>query len=206
MLEVFDKLKPGEIVLVEYSSKDDPIPFTTEAVKWADAKKYQVLVTDFFNRVELCLRRTKLEIPQCEELKKAKFIEIGYHEISEVNMVGFLRGDRDLPALVSEYRQIFDKIVSEKFTVVFLFGIERWCIIRDEEIQLINVLATFLGDTRRIAFYFVNRDILNATKPEVLALLEELATTIIEFKKDKRRKLVVTKALNRELEDYEVEL
>ncbi|USS41584.1 DUF257 domain-containing protein [Thermococcus aggregans] len=57
-----------------------------------------------------------------------------------------------------------------------------------------------------MSFYFVNRDILNATKPEVLALLEELATTIIEFKKDKRRKLVVTKALNRELEDYEVEL
>lgn len=206
MLEIFDKLKPGEIVLVEYSSKDDPVLFTTEAAKWADAKKYQVLVTDFFNRVELCLKRTKLEIPQCEELKKAKFIEIGYREISEVNMVGFLRGDRDLSALVSEYRQIFDKMVSEKFTVVFLFGIERWNIIRNEEIQLLNVLATFLGDTHRIAFYIVNRDVLNATSPKALALLEELATTIIEFKKEKRRKLVVTKALNRELEDHEVEL
>lgn len=206
MLEIFDKLKPGEIVLVEYSSKDDPVLFTTEAAKWADAKKYQVLVTDFFNRVELCLKRTKLEIPQCEELKKAKFIEIGYRKISEVNMVGFLRGDRDLSALVSEYRQIFDKMVSEKFTVVFLFGIERWNIIRNEEIQLLNVLATFLGDTHRIAFYIVNRDVLNATSPKALALLEELATTIIEFKKDKRRKLVVTKALNRELEDHEVEL
>jgi len=206
VLEIFDKLKPGEIVLVEYSSKDDPVLFTTEAAKWADAKKYQVLVTDFFNRVELCLKRTKLEIPQCEELKKAKFIEIGYREISEVNMVGFLRGDRDLSALVSEYRQIFDKMVSEKFTVVFLFGIERWNIIRNEEIQLLNVLATFLGDTHRIAFYIVNRDVLNATSPKALALLEELATTIIEFKKEKRRKLVVTKALNRELEDHEVEL
>jgi len=183
MLEIFDKLKPGEIVLVEYSSKDDPVLFTTEAAKWADAKKYQVLVTDFFNRVELCLKRTKLEIPQCEELKKAKFIEIGYREISEVNMVGFLRGDRE-----------------------FLFGIERWNIIRNEEIQLLNVLATFLGDTHRIAFYIVNRDVLNATSPKALALLEELATTIIEFKKEKRRKLVVIKALNRELEDHEVEL
>ncbi|MCD6140521.1 MAG: DUF257 family protein [Thermococcus sp.] len=206
MLEIFDKLKPGEIVLVEYSSKDDPVLFTTEAAKWADAKKYQVLVTDFFNRVELCLKRAKLEIPQCEELKKAKFIEIGYREISEVNMVGFLRGDRDLSALVSEYRQIFDKMASEKFTVVFLFGIERWNIIRNEEIQLLSVLTTFLGDTRRIAFYIVNRDVLNVTSPKALALLEELATTIIEFKKEKRRKLVVTKALNRELEDHEVEL
>ncbi len=206
MLEFFDKLKPGEIVLVEYSSKDDPVLFTTEAAKWADAKKYQVLVTDFFNRVELCLKRTKLEIPQCEELKKAKFIEIGYHKIPEVDVVGFLRGDRDLSALVGEYRQIFDKIVSEKFTVVFLFGIERWNIIRNEEIELLSVLTTFLGDTRRISFYIVNRDVLNATSPKALALLEELATTIIEFKKDKRRKLVVTKALNKELEDHEVEL
>jgi len=206
MLEFFDKLKPGEIVLVEYSSKDDPVLFTTKAAKWADVKKYQVLVIDFFNRVELCLKRTKLEIPQCEELKKAKFIEIGYHKIPEVDVVGFLRGDRDLSALVGEYRQIFDKIVSEKFTVVFLFGIERWNIIRNEEIELLSVLTTFLGDTRRISFYIVNRDVLNATSPKALALLEELATTIIEFKKDKRRKLVVTKALNRELEDHEVEL
>ena len=206
MLEIFDKLKPGEIVLVEYSSKDDPVLFTTEAAKWADAKKYQVLVTDFFNRVELCLKRAKLEIPQCEELKKAKFIEIGYRKIPEVDVVGFLRGDRDLSALVGEYRQIFDKIVSEKFTVVFLFGIERWNIIRNEEIELLSVLTTFLGDTRKITFYIVNRDVLNATSPKALALLEELATTIIEFKKDKRRKLVVTKALNRELEDHEVEL
>lgn len=206
MLEFFDNLKPGEIVLVEYSSKDDPVLFTTKAAKWADVKKYQVLVIDFFNRVELCLKRTKLEIPQCEELKKAKFIEIGYHKIPEVDVVGFLRGDRDLSALVGEYRQIFDKIVSEKFTVVFLFGIERWNIIRNEEIELLSVLTTFLGDTRRISFYIVNRDVLNATSPKALALLEELATTIIEFKKDKRRKLVVTKALNRELEDHEVEL
>ena len=206
MLEFFDKLKPGEIVLVEYSSKDDPVLFTTKAAKWADVKKYQVLVIDFFNRVELCLKRTKLEIPQCEELKKAKFIEIGYHKIPEVDVVGFLRGDRDLSALVGEYRQIFDKIVSEKFTVVFLFGIERWNIIRNEEIELLSVLTTFLGDTRRISFYIVNRDVLNATSPKALALLEELATTIIEFKKDKRRKLVVTKALNKELEDHEVEL
>ena len=206
MLEFFDKLKPGEIVLVEYSSKDDPVLFTTKAAKWADVKKYQVLVIDFFNRVELCLKRTKLEIPQCEELKKAKFIEIGYRKIPEVDVVGFLRGDRDLSALVGEYRQIFDKIVSEKFTVVFLFGIERWNIIRNEEIELLSVLTTFLGDTRKITFYIVNRDVLNATSPKALALLEELATTIIEFKKDKRRKLVVTKALNRELEDHEVEL
>jgi len=206
MLEFFDKLKPGEIVLVEYSSKDDPVLFTTKAAKWADVKKYQVLVIDFFNRVELCLKRTKLEIPQCEELKKAKFIEIGYHKIPEVDVVGFLRGDRDLSALVGEYRQIFDKIVSEKFTVVFLFGIERWNIIRNEEIELLSVLTTFLGDTRKITFYIVNRDVLNATSPKALALLEELATTIIEFKKDKRRKLVVTKALNKELEDHEVEL
>ncbi|KUK18073.1 MULTISPECIES: DUF257 family protein [Thermococcus] len=206
MLEIFDKLRPGEIVLVEYSSKDDPALFTAEAIKWADTKKYQVLVTDLFNRVDLCLKRIKLENLQCEELKKAKFIEIGYHEIPGVNMIGFLRGDRDLSALVKEYHQIFDKMISEKFTVVFLFGIERWNIIRNEEIPFINVLTTFLGDTRRIAFYLVNRDVLNVTSPKAFALLEELATTIIEFKKEKKRKLVVTKALNRELEDHEVEL
>ncbi|USS41230.1 hypothetical protein NF865_03265 [Thermococcus aggregans] len=60
-----------------------------------------------------------------EGLKKAKFVETGYREIPGVNMVGFLNGDRELPALLSEYRQIYDKIVSEKFTVVFAVGIER---------------------------------------------------------------------------------
>ncbi|WP_148206185.1 DUF257 family protein [Thermococcus sibiricus] len=205
MLEFFDKLKPGEIVLVEYSSRDDPTLFVAEIARWADAKKYQLLVTDLFNTVELYLKRANFRGSHCE-LKKAKFIEIGFRKIPEVNMIGFLRGDRELPALVSEYRQIFDKMLSEKFTVVLLFGIERWFIKRNEKIPFVNVLTSFLGDTPRIAFYIVNRDILNIASPGAFALLEDLATTIIEFKKGVRRKIVITKALNRELEDYEMEL
>ncbi|MDK2869292.1 MAG: hypothetical protein PWP39_527 [Pyrococcus sp.] len=82
MIELFDKLKPGEIVLVEYSSKDDPSIIFAEVMKWAEAKGFQTLVTDLFNRVDICLRRIKLEVPECELLKKPKFIEIGYHDIA----------------------------------------------------------------------------------------------------------------------------
>ncbi|MDK2869293.1 MAG: hypothetical protein PWP39_528 [Pyrococcus sp.] len=123
-----------------------------------------------------------------------------------MNLVAFIGGNKPVPALLREYRKVFDKLLEERFTIVFLFGIERWSIIRDEEVQLVNALETFLGDTRRIAFYFVNKDILSVTSLKLLYLLEELATTIIEFKKEEKRKLVVTKALNRVLEGYEVEL
>jgi len=206
MLELFDKLKPGEIVLVEYSSKDDPMVVFAETMKWADVKGYQTLVTDLFNRVDLCLRRMKLEVPECEVLKKTKFIEIGYRELPEVDVVKFIEGDKELPALVREYRKVFDELLGKGFSIVFLFGMERWGLIRNEEISLVNVLGTFLGDTRRIAFYFVSKDVLAGTSSKALSLLEELATTIVELKKEEKRKLVVTKALNRMLEDYEIEL
>lgn len=206
MLEIMNKLKPGEIVLVEYSSKDDPSLFFIEVINWAELRKYQVLITDLFNRIELCLKRMKMRVPHCEALEKAKFIEIGYHELPEVNMVGFLRADRELPALFKAYRELFEEVVSEQFTVILVTGIERWILMRNEGIPFVNVLSTFLGDTRRIAFYFVNRDVLSGNNREVLSLLEDLATTIIEFKKDNKRKLVITKALNTDLEDYEIEL
>ncbi|MCO6040617.1 DUF257 family protein [Thermococcus alcaliphilus] len=206
MLEILNKLKPGEIVLVEYSSKDDPSLFFIETMKWAELRNYQVLITDLLNRIELCLKRVSMKNFQCEALKKANFIEIGYHELPEVNMIGFLRADRELPALFKAYRELFEEVVSKQFTVILVTGIERWILMRNEGIPFVNALSTFLGDTRRIAFYFVNRDVLSGNNREVLSLLEDLATTIIEFKKDNKRKLVITKALNTDLEDYEMEL
>ncbi|KPU63034.1 hypothetical protein EP1X_05650 [Thermococcus sp. EP1] len=206
MWEILDELKPGEIVLVEYPSRVNPSTVFAGAMKWANAKGHQILIIDLFNRLDLCLRWMKIEKLECEALKKAKVVEIGYHEPPDVNVVKFISGDRELPALVSEYRKVYEKLVSEKFTAAFLFGIERYIILRrNEAIPLANVLGTFLGDTRRISFYFVNKDILAGIVPNPLTMIEEIATTIIELKKEKGKvKLCITKAFNRELDGREI--
>lgn len=204
MREIFDRLKPGEIVLIEYSSRVDPLVVFVEAMKWARVKGYQILITDLFNRVDLCLRQMKIGRFEPEALKDVKVIEIGYHKPADVDVVKFISGDRELPVLLSEYGEIYEKIVNKKFTIVFLFGIERYVILRNEAVQLVSVLGTFLGDIRRIAFYFVNRDVLANISPNPLTMLEELASTIIELKKERgKTKLFISKAFAPELDGRE---
>ncbi|USH00995.1 DUF257 domain-containing protein [Thermococcus argininiproducens] len=206
MWEVFTKLNPGEVVLVEYSSKVNPLPVFAEIIKWANARGYQILITDLLNRLELCLRYMKIGKSECKALEKAKVVEIGYREPPEVNVVKFINGDRELPALLSEYKKVYEKLVSEKFTVAFLLGVERYVILRrNDAIKLVSILGAFVGDTRRIAFYFVNKDILEGIIPNPLTMLEELATTIIELEKERGRiRLCITKALNPELDGQEI--
>ncbi|KPU62502.1 hypothetical protein EP1X_08590 [Thermococcus sp. EP1] len=204
MWEILDKIKPGEIVLVEYSSNMNPTRILHDIIKWAKSKEYQVLITDMYNLVELHTYRMKMEGLDMEVLKWAKIIEIGRHEPSVGEVIKFIPVDRELLALLAEYKEVYEEFVSKNFTVVLFFGLERYMLFKNEVMSFVSILERFLGDTRRISIYFVNRDVLTNISPDPLPLLEELATTIMKFQKEaKKIKFTINKALNPELEGYE---
>ncbi|MGQ4833811.1 MAG: DUF257 family protein [Candidatus Asgardarchaeia archaeon] len=112
-------------------------------------------------------------------------VEIGvrkkYYEI-EISKLIDVEGE--LASLTLEYRKIYEEIVSKQFTVIILLGIDKFLLFRDSASTFIDILKEFLGDKRRIAFYLVNVDVLKCISPDPTPLLEEIATTIIEFKSE----------------------
>ena len=204
MWEILDKIKPGEIVMVEYSSNMNPTKILYDILKWGKSKEYQTLITDMYNLIDFHVRRMKMEGLNVEVLKWAKIVEIGRHKPLMGDVIKFIPVDRELLALLAEYREVYEDIVSKGFTLILFFGLERYMLFKNEVIPFASVLETFLGDTRRVAIYFVNKDVLSNISPNPFPLIEELATTIIELQKEtKKMKLTVNKALNSELEGYE---
>ncbi|NJE25567.1 hypothetical protein E3E22_02805 [Thermococcus sp. MV5] len=204
MWEILDKIKPGEIVLIKYSPTVNPTRIIHDIIKWTKSREYQTLITDMYNILDLHLRRMKMEGVDIELLKSVKIIEIGRHKPPMGNVIKFIPVDRELLALLAEYREVYEEVVSKHFTIILLLGLERYMLFKNEVMPFASVLERFLGDTRRIAIYFVNKDVLTDISPNPSPLLEELATTIIELQKDiKKIKLTVNKALNPELEGYE---
>ena len=69
-----------------------------------------------------------------------------------------------------------------------------------EVLSTVNGILSFLGNERRIAFYFINTDLLKTAAPEALPLLEELASTVIRVDVEgKSHKFSIVKSVNKEL-------
>lgn len=66
--------------------------------------------------------------------------------------------------------------------------------------SIVNEILSFTGDERRIAFYFINTDLLKTAAPEALPLLEELASMVIRVGMEgKCHKFSIVKSVNKEL-------
>lgn len=69
-----------------------------------------------------------------------------------------------------------------------------------EVLSTVNGLLSSVGDKRRIAFYFINADLLKTAVSEALPLLEELASTVVRVDMEgKSHKFLIVKSVNKEL-------
>lgn len=184
--EISNKFIPGEIVLVEEKSLINPVDIFLSIINWAKKNEYRILIVDLYNKIDLYLKLMKLHnLPIKSIFEGITVVEIGvrkkYYEI-EISKLIDVEGE--LASLTLEYRKIYEEIVSKQFTVIILLGIDKFLLFRDSASTFIDILKEFLGDKRRIAFYLVNVDVLKCISPDPTPLLEEIATTIIEFKSE----------------------
>jgi len=76
---------------------------------------------------------------------------------------------------------------------------------KEEIMTLLGNAIAFKGDKRRIAFYFVNIDVLNNIHPAILSWLEELATTVIRVQGYlEKMKVIIIKSINGPLTGKEI--
>ncbi|WP_324736031.1 DUF257 family protein [Thermococcus sp. SY098] len=206
---IWDSLKFGETVLLEHSATTPTALGLCHLIKWAKGKGYDVLVDDILDTLYLYKMQMKLSGCGDELLDDVKVIKEGGR--LEVGKVIERLPIKEPVIQEREYRRVFDPLLGGGARVINpVVGVEKLLLLvssRREVLTILNNILSFVGDERRIAFYFINIDVLEGVTPRVLPLLEEIATTVVRITKDGRSyKFTVAKSINNEIDGVEIKM
>lgn len=207
---LWDLLKPGETVLIEYSSRSTPFIVFYNLVQWAKNNDFEILIDDILDtlyvyKVQLGLAGIDLDLfNDVLVIKESGRVEVG--------MIVGRMGIRDSAIYWSEYNKIMEPIFerAKGLIINIVLGVEKLFVLADNKRDILNNINNILswtGNTKRITFYFINTDLVNTLGVGVLPLLEELASTVINVDKNEGRvRLFITKSINDELDGQEITL
>lgn len=199
MESFFSGLKFGETVLVEYSSSSYPEVFLKMLHDFASSNGLRVLVDDVLDTYPSMVKGLRaLGL----SMNEAIVIKIGGGRMEAGTIISRMDVDKySIPfghyvSSIEKFReangQYFNPVVGiHKLAILFS---ER------EMLSLLTTISYFVGDDRRVAFYLINRDAIENSRPVFLPLFEEIATTVVEWYLDGDEFLLdVLKAINPEL-------
>ncbi|MBC7095873.1 DUF257 family protein [Thermococcus sp.] len=106
--EILDHFKPGETVLVEYSSRVNPALLLHELVNWVKEKGYQVIVDDVLDTLYQYKVQLELAGEDTSILNDVKVVKFG-GRLNVGNVVGRLH-IKEPEIQEHEYRNIFDSL------------------------------------------------------------------------------------------------
>lgn len=204
MSHIWNTIKAGETVLVEYGSPGVPYLGVYHLIRWAKKRGYPVLVDDFLDTLYLYKTQMKLADLDVSILKNVDVIKIG-GRLEVGNILGRIEV-KESTVQERQYKEVAEPYFREKGGVVInpVLGIEKIFTIAETEREVLttaNALLSWVGYKGRIAFYFINIDVLDRSKSYVLPIIEELATTVIRVVKEgKHYTLSVLKSINKELD------
>ncbi|WP_297499176.1 DUF257 family protein [Thermococcus sp.] len=204
---LWDSLKPGETILIEHDSLTSPVLGLYYAVKWAKEKGYKVIVDDILDGLYLQVSHLKLAgyetsfVDELQIIKEGGTIRVG-------NVVAHLRLNQ-YAIRQTQYSRVYEPLISGGGVVNIVLGLDKLFLISDlrENMNTINAILSYTGDERRLAIYFVNRDLMGISSPHFLPLLEEIATTVIRVTKERSRYVFsVVKSINNNLDGESLSL
>ncbi len=205
--DVMDALKPGETVIIEYDSLTSPAVCFYYIVRWAKERGYRIVIDDVLDTLYLYRAHLKLagidvgDIDDVEVIKEAGLLNVG-KVVARLEL-------KQYAIRKVEYERVYEPLLDRGQVIDIVLGSEKLFVISDIKagINLINAILSYTGDERRIAFYFINRDLLEINEPRILSLLEEVATTVIKMTKEKSQYLLsVMKSINPDIEGVKVTL
>ncbi len=201
---VWDSLKPGETVMIEHDSLTPPALGLYHAVMWARKKNYRVVIDDILDTLYLYKVQLELAGFDLNPLEEVEVIKEG--GILNVGKVVARLQLKQWAIRQAEYKNVFNPLLEEGRVFNIVLGIEKLFLISDirENMGIINSILSYTGDKRRIALYFINRDLMETS---ILPLLEELATTVIRVTKEQNHYILsIVKSVNNELDGIEIAL
>lgn len=177
--------RPGETVILEYSSEVPIHVVFAFLLRLSREWGYSVVVDDIVDALPRITRLLEMGGLGGQFLDEDGIyvIKIGGNERTG-NVVAHLRFSSDYYVQRAEYRRAFDRISLERgFVINLVLGFDRRLLMTDSHYDrfLFTVGgAPYLGNRKRIALYFLNRDILEEYPAET-SILEEIATSIVRL-------------------------
>ncbi|MBP1911254.1 DUF257 family protein [Thermococcus stetteri] len=194
--EFLSAFYPGETVLIEYDTVS--MPEVLFYLIFINRENRPMLIDDVADT--LCETLTKLEFIgfDISGFKEVPVIKIGGGSRKCGNVFGEVDVDR-YSLDIGYYSRIFEKASLNGVVLNHVLGIHKLFLSLERRgaIRLVKNIAMFEGDRRRIAFYFINRDVVETSYPELLLLLEETASTVLNWISDGEKfVLYVSKSAN----------
>jgi len=196
LLSILEDLKFGETVLVEYSSKAPVYLLFHELIKWSKENNYPVLVDDFLDTLHMYKVQMEIAGIDTSPLKDLNVIKMG-GSIKIGNILGKI-SVTESAVLEGEYDKIFNKLSEDKIINPVL-GFDKLFILYNDRKDYLNAIyrmLKYLGNKKRIAFYFINVDLIKSTFPEILPIMEEIATAVISIEEKDEFRINIRKPLN----------
>ncbi|NJE08768.1 hypothetical protein E3E31_09580 [Thermococcus sp. M39] len=204
---IWDGIKFGETVLVEHPATTPTAIGLCRLVKWAKKKGYDIIIDDILDALYLYKMQMKLSGCGDDILDDVKVIKEGGR--LEVGKVVKRLSIKEPVIQEREYRRIFDPLLKGQ-VINPVVGFEKLLLLANSKqdiLTLVNGVLSFVGDERKISFYFINTDVLEDMTPRILPLLEEVATTVIRVTKEGRDfTLAVIKSVNNEIEGMRIKV
>jgi len=196
LLSILEDLKFGETVLVEYSSKAPVYLLFHELIKWSREKNYPILVDDFLDTLHMYKAQMEVAGIDTSLLNDLNVIKMGGN-IKIGNILGKI-SITESAVLEREYDKIFNKL-SEDEIINPVLGFDKLFIFysdRKDFLNTIHGMLKYLGNKKRITFYFINVDLIKSALPEVLPIMEEIATAVISIEEKDEFKINIRKLIN----------
>lgn len=190
-------IKPGETVLVEHTSVSSPELFLYLLLWRCIEKGIPVIVDDIADTFHEYVTRLSLMGLPVEGLSKVPVIKIGGEK-----KVGNILGNVEVRRYsldFKSYREVYEKVVPEEPVCNPVIGLHKLFVALDiQDVRgLVRNITNFVGDKSRFALYIINKDSLVRVVPEILALLEEVSSSVLQWEVEKNiYKLRVIKASN----------
>ncbi|ASJ15918.1 hypothetical protein A3L04_01925 [Thermococcus chitonophagus] len=190
--EFLSTFKLGETVLVEYSAYSRPEILFYDIVTYS---KLPIVVDDIMDTLREYYIRLELSGIDVGRLESLKVIKTGGSR-SIGNVLGKLELGKYIMN-IGEYTKIMEKAGEPPFTNPVL-GIHKLIFLGNmlENMKLLKMLSDYVGNESRVAFYFLNRDATEKFSPAILAMMEEISTSVVLLEGET---IIVKKAIDEDL-------
>ncbi|NJE09044.1 hypothetical protein E3E31_11025 [Thermococcus sp. M39] len=204
---IFSKMRAGETVLVEYTSVSSPEILLYVMEKYCRQNDIPMIIDDAADTLPEFLTRLELIGLPIDEFSDIPIIKIGGHR-NEGNIIGKIDIERyslDFQYYNSVYENVYEKVHPSKMIYNPVLGIYKLFLINSIKeygggIRLLKNISKYVGNKTRIAFYFVNKELMQAKFPELFYLFEEIATSVMQWERSgSTYKLKVIKSANNDI-------
>ncbi|ALV63326.1 hypothetical protein ADU37_CDS16270 [Thermococcus sp. 2319x1] len=182
VFKLVDKIKFGEIVLVEYYRSFIPEFMTLGLLYYGKSRGLPVIIDDNFDSLHVIQKHLE-SLGIGEDFRDALVVKTGGKR-NVGNVVTRVKFVSEPVIYIRNYEEagvaVFSKV--EK-SINIVLGLERlfsFVSSVSEFYTFILAIQSFLGNEKRKAFYLVNKDIASSIQFNPLPELERMATTLIE--------------------------